>query len=76
MKLAEYLYKNQIRPTTFAHRLGVTRQTLYNYLADPDTDAFRIPRREVMAKIVKYTNWQVTPNDMYHLSKEKLRDIK
>lgn len=65
MKLQEYLYLNNISAQDFADSLGVTRQSVYNYMTKPDKANFRIPRVVVMKQIMKLTDNNVTPRDFF-----------
>lgn len=65
MKLSEYLYLNNISAIQFAKKLGVTRQTVYNYMAEPIKSNFRVPRIPIMKKIMRETNNEVTPRDFF-----------
>jgi len=65
MKLQEYLYLNNITTQEFADELGVTRQSVYNYMTHPSKPNFRIPRISVMKEIIKLTDNKVTPRDFF-----------
>lgn len=58
MKLADYLSQAEIKPSAFAERLGVTRQTLWRYMSGD-----RRPEWDVLERIRAETDGQVTPND-------------
>nr|WP_321182385.1 helix-turn-helix domain-containing protein [Methylobacterium sp. Leaf122] len=58
MKLADYLSEAEIRPATFAERIGVTRQTLWRYMSGD-----RRPEWDVLERIRTETGGEVTPND-------------
>ncbi len=58
MKLADYLSRSEIKPSAFAERLGVTRQTLWRYMSGD-----RRPEWDVLERICAETGGQVTPND-------------
>ncbi|WP_245442946.1 helix-turn-helix domain-containing protein [Methylobacterium terrae] len=58
MKLADYLSDAQIGDSTFAGRIGVTRQTLWRYKSGE-----RRPEWDVLERISRETGGQVTPND-------------
>ncbi|MBB2959883.1 helix-turn-helix transcriptional regulator [Methylobacterium sp. R2-1] len=58
MRLADYLHQAEIKPSAFAERLGVTRQTLWRYMSGD-----RRPEWDVLERIRAETDGQVTPND-------------
>ncbi|MBA9067461.1 transcriptional regulator with XRE-family HTH domain [Methylobacterium sp. RAS18] len=58
MRLADYLHKAEIKPSAFAERLGVTRQTLWRYMSGD-----RRPEWDVLERICAETEGQVSPND-------------
>lgn len=60
MDLRRYLDANDISVADFADMLGVTVQAVHRYI-----NGDRIPRREVMDRIVRSTVGRVTPNDFF-----------
>ena len=58
MKLADFLSNADIKATAFAERIGVTRQTLWRYISGE-----RRPEWDVLERIQRETEGQVTPND-------------
>ena len=65
MKLRAYLEKNNIPVAYFADTLGVTRQTVYSYIKNPNEKNYTTPRRMKMTKIVNLTGGQVSYNDFF-----------
>lgn len=63
MTLAEFLSEADIKPTAFAERIGVTRQTLWRYMSGE-----RRPEWDVLERIQTETSGQVTPNDFLALA--------
>lgn len=62
MLLEEYLETNSISVEKFARQIRAGNRTVvYRYLGENR----RIPRADMMEKIVKVTNGLVTPNDFY-----------
>ena len=66
MKLKKYLKTNEIKVIDFAKTIEVTRQAVYKGLKG---SAF--PRHDVMNKIIKATNGNVTPSDFMTVSYER-----
>lgn len=60
MKLRTYLSKHEIPAAQFAERLKVTHATVCRY-----RDGSRIPRPDIMARIVSATVGAVGPADFY-----------
>jgi transcriptional regulator with XRE-family HTH domain len=58
MQLAAYLTQADIKPSAFAERIGVTRQTLWRYMSGE-----RRPEWDVLERIKRETEGHVTPND-------------
>lgn len=58
MKLTAYLEKNNLRPATFAMRLGVPTSTITRLV-----NGEKRPGMELMEKIAKETEGLVMPND-------------
>lgn len=56
---------NDISIADLAIAIGVSRQAVYNWLEDPKSDKFSIPRLDTMANIAKFTNNQVKPRDFF-----------
>ena len=65
MKLVDYLRNNKINTLDFANELGVSRQSIYNYIADPSPPNHAIPRPHLLTKIVNMTQGEVTFKDFY-----------
>jgi len=65
MTLREYLHNQDISPSEFARRIGVTVTSVYRY-----RDGIRRPDKQVMPRIVSATQGQVTANDFW-LENEK-----
>jgi len=71
MKLSEYLNNRNMTPYRFAKEIGVSRQSVYNYLAHPLDYNFRMPSLKIMKKIIQYTGGEVRMKDFYEtLEKE------
>jgi predicted transcriptional regulator len=60
MQLRRYLDNADLTPPAFAEIIGVPPQTVYRYLSGA-----RLPRRDVMCRIVAATNGRVLPGDFY-----------
>lgn len=60
MKLGPYLSKEKITPGVFAEKIGVSVQAVHRYIADD-----RVPKLDVMKRIVEQTGGQVQPNDFF-----------
>jgi predicted transcriptional regulator len=60
MNLKTFLDTENIRPATFAESVGVTTQALYRYISGD-----RLPRRDVMDRIIAATAHRVQPNDFF-----------
>lgn len=60
MKLDYYLKKSEITQTELAEALGVSIASVYRY-----THCERVPRKDIMQKLVEFTGGQVTANDFY-----------
>ncbi len=58
MKLAAYLFENQIADADFATQIGVTRQAVHRYKTGD-----RVPEWPVLAKIKEITSGTVSPDD-------------
>tara|TARA_R110000803_G_scaffold132393_1_gene199597 strand:- start:321 stop:740 length:420 start_codon:yes stop_codon:yes gene_type:complete len=65
MKLSEYLKNNNINISKFAKKIGISRFSLYNYLRNDKTENYRIPKANILERIVKCTDGHVTPLDFY-----------
>lgn len=68
MTLAEYLEESGATRAEAAEALGVSQVTVHRYLKEG-----AIPNREVMPRLVKWSNGKVTPNDFYELPKSRKR---
>lgn len=60
MKLDYFLKKSKITQAELAEALGVSIASAYRY-----THCERVPRKDIMQKLVKFTGGQVTANDFY-----------
>ncbi len=60
MKLSTYLAEQDVTPTEFASKLGVTTQAVHLWATDQ-----RVPRREIMKAISIETAGTVTANDFF-----------
>ena len=60
MKLRAYMQKEGLGDAQFAERIGVHRQTVRQY-----REGKRIPRPEIMRRIVEVTGGEVTAQDFY-----------
>ena len=58
MKLREYLRLQKMKPEEFAKQLGVSKSAVAMWIRDE-----RMPRREKLQDIAKFTKGAVTPND-------------
>lgn len=65
MKLADYLNLKGISQRQFAKTIGVSYQSISNYIADPSRPNHAIPRVSIMTKIVKQTDGNVQISDFY-----------
>ena len=66
MKLKTYLKRNEIRVVRFAESLSVTKQAVYKWI-----EGSTFPRRDVLSKILKATNGDVTPIDFMQVDHEQ-----
>ena len=62
MTLTDYLNRERIPMAAFAERIGVSRQSLHRYTAGQ-----RRPDWDVLSRIVRETNGEVTANDFIQL---------
>jgi transcriptional regulator with XRE-family HTH domain len=60
MRLALYCEKNGVTAAELATHLKVSLRTAYRYLSGE-----RIPDREVMPRLVRWSRGGVSPNDFY-----------
>lgn len=60
MKLDYFLKKSEITQAELAKALDVSIASAYRY-----TNCERVPRKDIMQKLVKFTGGQVTANDFY-----------
>lgn len=60
MTLAAWLTKTETTDAVFADRIGVTRQALWRYKT-----LTRVPRPEIISKISRATEGEVTANDFF-----------
>lgn len=65
MKLADYLNLTGTSGADFAKRIGVSKQTIYNYLAASDRPNHAKPHLNNLTKIVKATDGHVQVSDFY-----------
>ena len=66
MRLKTYLKINEIRVARFAESLSVTKQAVYKWI-----EGSTFPRRNVLSKILKVTNGDVTPVDFMRADYEQ-----
>ena len=66
MKLKKWLKANEIKVIDFSKSIGVTKQAVYKWL---EGSAF--PRHDVLSKILKATNGDVTPVDFMRVEYEQ-----
>jgi transcriptional regulator with XRE-family HTH domain len=59
MNLNEYMVKHKINDRTMAEKIGVGRSTITQYRLGA-----RMPRPEIMLRIVEATNKKVSPTDL------------
>lgn len=67
MTLTSWLSKTKTSDAEFADRIGVTRQALWRYKF-----AGRIPKPEIIARISRATNGEVTANDFVFAMKAEV----
>lgn len=60
MQLIDYLLSRGLHPRAFAEMIDVSEVTVHRYL-----EGKRIPRRDIMQRIVKETGGLVTANDFF-----------
>lgn len=65
MKLQEYRKKENKTQNEVAEDLGVAQSNVASW-----ENGLRIPRPEIMQKIIAYTNGEVQPNDFYGVANE------
>lgn len=65
MNLRPYLEENEISPAQFAREIRVETASVHRYLCGE-----RIPRREIMERIVRATNGAVQANDFFACAAE------
>lgn len=63
MKLDRYLFETKTKPAEFARTLGVSREAVRLYIKGD-----RLPRRDIMERIVRETDGEVTANDFYEVA--------
>ena len=66
MKLKRWLKNNEVKVIDFSKLIGVTKQAVYKWL---EGSAF--PRHDVLSKILKATNGDVTPVDFMQVDYEQ-----
>lgn len=66
MKLKRWLKNNEVKVIDFAKSIGVTKQACYKWL---EGSAF--PRHDVLSRILKATNGDVTPIDFMRVDYEQ-----
>lgn len=69
MQLRAYLESTGESRETFARRIGIAPAALYRYLAGA-----RIPRQDVMRRIVEATAGAVQPNDFFACDRQAPSD--
>lgn len=62
VKLDQWIRKHKVSPGDLADELRVTRMALWRYRKDG-----RIPSPEIMRRLVRRTQGQVTPNDFHEV---------
>lgn len=60
MRLQTYLERNDLLIADFADRIGVSPQSVHRYLSGE-----RVPRRDVMERILVATGGDVSANDFF-----------
>lgn len=60
MRLSDYLEKNRLTQTEFAKLIDADQGQIARYISGD-----RLPRRDVMQKIIDATAGAVTPNDFF-----------
>ena len=70
MKLAVWLQRNDLIPTEFANKIGVSPSLVHKYLYEDS-----IPRPKLMQAIYEKTHGAVTANDFYDLQIESKKFI-
>ncbi len=63
MTLAEYLKLENVKPSHFATRLGVSASTVSRFLKGE-----RVPSPQMLRRIAELTSNRVTPNDFMGIS--------
>jgi predicted transcriptional regulator len=66
MKLKIWLKTHEVKVIDFAKSINVTKQAVYKWL-----DSSTFPRRNVLSKILKATNGDVTPVDFMRVDYEQ-----
>ena len=66
MKLKDWLKKENLVQEKLSEDLGISQVAISYYV-----NGQKIPRPETMAKIVTYTNGEVTANDFYGIEEKK-----
>jgi DNA-binding transcriptional regulator YdaS (Cro superfamily) len=67
MTLSEYLTTKNLSPGEFAKRLKCAEPTVNRYITGA-----RIPEKQMMVRIVRATDGDVTPNDFYGVQPERV----
>lgn len=62
MRLSDYLEKNRLTQTAFAELIGADQGQIARYVSGE-----RLPRRDLMQKIIDATDGAVTPNDFFQV---------
>jgi len=62
MKLNDYIKRNELSVSDAAALFGVSEQSVYKYLSNE-----RLPKADIMERILHATSGLVTPNDFYDL---------
>ncbi len=74
MNLRTYLETKDISPKDFAKKLGITTAMLYRYMGKDSNGKVVIPRFDMMMKIVKETNQEVSIGSFYFEERMRIRE--
>jgi transcriptional regulator with XRE-family HTH domain len=74
MNLRNYLEENDISPKDFAKKLGITTAMLYRYMGKDSNGKIVIPRFDMMMKIIKETNHEVSISSFYFEERMRIRE--
>jgi transcriptional regulator with XRE-family HTH domain len=65
MNLKTYLEENNIPTSEFAKRLGITKAMVHRYITVGEDGKRTIPKFDLMMKILKETDYQVSIGSFY-----------